>query len=406
MMALPCARTLALLGAAMIAGVVACATNEAKESAGEDGGTSLAPVDASVACDAGDSSACVTETDVVPCEEADWCPVPNVVDASVAATSISGTSASDVWLAGTRGTLLHFDGTAWTPSAPLATNFAYRSVWTSPTGRVWTAINAGYIYQSDGRRDANGSLTWTPTVPCLIPSKPTNARPIGSIFGIGERVFVDGYEYAYDLAINADAGRTYADTAHLWSIGSDGFCGNVGPSECMEGSCPRGSSVTTPSAAIWGTSPTEMWVLFGPRAFRSHAGATSGDGGAERLLWDEVSLQSKYDGYAVWGSSNADVWIAGDNGMLRHWTDGAATALIEAPTERALHGLWGTGPSDVWAVGDAGTVLHFDGTSWSTSVLSLPEGTRPNLYAIWGSSTDDVWIAGDGVVLRRHRREP
>lgn len=54
---------------------------------------------------------------------------------------------------------------------------------------------------------------------------------------------------------------------------------------------------------------------------------------------------------------------------------------------------------DVWAVGSRGTAAtaeHWDGTTWTTVRVPVPEGqSKSYLVTVAGSSSDDVWAAGD-----------
>ncbi|AKV00340.1 hypothetical protein AKJ09_07003 [Labilithrix luteola] len=104
----------------------------------------------------------------------------------------------------------------------------------------------------------------------------------------------------------------------------------------------------------------------------------------------------------IWGSSSSDVWTAGAEGVVRHWTNDPLKAwTYVAPfTTVDLHALRGSGASDVWVVGDDAAVFHFDGSAWQPAKLALPAGLRPNLYAVWAVAPDDVWAVGNGIILR------
>ena len=100
----------------------------------------------------------------------------------------------------------------------------------------------------------------------------------------------------------------------------------------------------------------------------------------------------------VWGSSDKDVWAAGNNGNMIHW-DGKAWRRIAVPTGNDLLGIWGASDKDVWAVGEAGVVIHWDGTAWSRVTSSVPDSSALN--DVWGSSGSNIWAVGDrGVVIQ------
>lgn len=90
---------------------------------------------------------------------------------------------------------------------------------------------------------------------------------------------------------------------------------------------------------------------------------------------------------AVFGFSNTDVWVAGDNGALAHF-DGATWTEHAPPGSKnaALYRIYGAAPNDVWAVG-ASAIYHWNGSAWTDA--SMP-GTW---LAIGGGAANDVWIA-------------
>src|SRR5690349_8828347 len=71
-----------------------------------------------------DASSAVPETDAaltdvadastVSCDSVDWCTVPTPMSARWSFTSVWGTSKTDVWAVGSGGTILRYDGAAWT----------------------------------------------------------------------------------------------------------------------------------------------------------------------------------------------------------------------------------------------------------------------------------------------------
>lgn len=206
----------------------------------------------------------------------------------------------------------------------------------------------------------------------------------------------------------------YGGAAYHWTTGSRG-------------------QVTIASAnldAIWGASPTDVWVA-GDAGTLLH-----GDGAA----WTATPSGTAEDLLCVWGSGANDVWVGGSNGTLLHWT-GSSWGKVDAGVSAAVTaiwiqsagdgwfgtsdgqlarwngatwsldafapgfpvtGVWGSGANDVWAVGasvlgsDSPTLAHWDGAEWSRAADDpIPFG---NLRAVWGASANDVWVVGDGPV--------
>lgn len=69
--------------------------------------------------------------------------------------------------------------------------------------------------------------------------------------------------------------------------------------------------------------------------------------------------------------------------------------------------IWGTSENDVYIAGDGGQLRHWDGTKFSfvkTTVQQIPEST--NFTAMWGSSSTDLWIVGDNIALHKIAHDP
>ena len=158
--------------------------------------------------------------------------------------------------------------------------------------------------------------------------------------------------------------------------------------------------------------------------------------------WQQASLPSSVtqDLYAVWGSSDGDIYVAGESGTLIYW-DGSTwqvittntlfdlTSLWELPdiavfaagdegtlllsyfggtgwlaftptdiTDSRLNALWGSSVTNVYAIGSLGTILSFNGTSWEDVSPSITTGI--DLYSIWGSTGNDIYVGGqDGTMF-------
>jgi hypothetical protein len=73
--------------------------------------------------------------------------------------------------------------------------------------------------------------------------------------------------------------------------------------------------------------------------------------------------------------------------------DGTSWSAMSVPSgETVLNDVWGTSAADVYAVGDDGLVLHFDGAAWT----GTPQADR-TLLAVWGSAPDNVYAVGLGA---------
>jgi hypothetical protein len=122
------------------------------------------------------------------------------------------------------------------------------------------------------------------------------------------------------------------------------------------------------------------------------------DGLTDEQIWCRVTgVPTGADLYAVWGSSGADIWAAGDGGTLLRW-DGSTWSPVVSGTAADLRGVWAAPTGEAWAVGPADTVIRWTGTSWSDD----PTGIESVPYDVWGTDADHVWVVGGpGSILYR-----
>jgi hypothetical protein len=97
--------------------------------------------------------------------------------------------------------------------------------------------------------------------------------------------------------------------------------------------------------------------------------------------------------YAVWGSSETDVYVASGGVILysagdTHWT-------IQTQGTTVFHGFAGRSATDIYAVGTGGLIVHSTGAGTWTPVPTVGNGSN---RAVWGASDTDVFIAGMQVV--------
>ncbi len=359
-----------------IAVPLACAQGEPeKPGASPDQDASLldaATAEASIApgIDAGD------------CSASDLCRVVAPIESFIGLTSVWGSSASDVWSVGTRGTILHYDGVAWEKAEHPDGEVAYtmRSVWLERPDDVWIV---------DGRRIRH-SKGWggpTSTEWQFFDYSSFEPDPV-AIRGRANGAWLARASFQYQddgtpLPMNGEP-----------LVKFDGWADD-GPTN------PRmfGPSYGYIATAITMPRPDEVWSVGDSRVLR----ATLEDAAADVWTVEEHDSRSVDHLYGIWGDESV-VWTVGEVGTLRRMTRSAVPdktfEVIEGPTTADLRGVFGFGANDVWAVGESGTVLHWDGTSWtklSTPFDGWPE--KPTMRAVWGSSANDVWIVGDGEVL-------
>jgi hypothetical protein len=102
--------------------VVSVGCARASEERAPEGPTMANDADVALDADAGDATTDACGVDgaacMVPCDAGSWCPITGAVAARYVLTSVWGSGPSDVWAAGSGGTIIHWDGSGWTTTPP------------------------------------------------------------------------------------------------------------------------------------------------------------------------------------------------------------------------------------------------------------------------------------------------
>jgi len=259
-------------------------------------------------------------------------------DTTVQLNSVWGSSSSNVFAVGASGTILYYNGNAWSKMTSGITSLfppSLNGVWGTGANDVFAVGDSGTI------RYYNGNA-W---------SKMTS----GTIFQLNG---VWGLSSSNVFAVGAlGTIRKYNGTS--WSGSSSGTLWQLN--------------------SVWGSSSSNVFAVGALGTIRKYDG-TSWSGSSSGTLWQLNS---------VWGSSASNVFAVGNSGTIRKY-NGTSWSGMTSGTTKNLYGVWGTGANDVFAVGDSGTVLHYNGIAWSTMNSSVTTA----LYGIWGSSFANVFAVG------------
>lgn len=330
-----------------------------------------------------------------------------------------GTGPDDVYVGGTSGTLLHFDGRAW--SVAVESWGCFYAIGGSSATDVW-AVGEGQAWHYDGTR-------WS-----VDPSLPPGYSWQGIWASGPGDVYLAGFGSSFSAVIaHRQAGNwTLSPIAiggtlngiwgsgpeDIWAIGSDAILHFDGEDWT--------TSLSSPSSGffrIWGSAPDRIFV-------GTQAGSV--------LRWDGVDWEVIGSGFGyvtgISGSGPSDVEISTYGGTVHRW-NGTGWTPTGASQGQRLMGLWTVGPDEAFAVGDLGTILHRQGSSWFgmqrgpvealNDVWADPSGIafavgdegvilrfdgekwstsprfdgRDRLFAVWGSSPTDVWAVGDEAIV-------
>ena len=254
---------------------------------------------------------------------------------------VYASSPSDVWVSGTVGTAVHFDGTSWSaPPNPATDTLLY--FWGSGASDVWLV----------GRTCT--AIHWTGATWAKAPTPGCTTADLFAIGGI---------------------------TNNLWAVGTSGTI-----LKWNGASWTATTQGTRDFWSVWTTTANDVWLAgtMGTLLHWDGAGYTA-DGAAPN-----VTMAS------IWGTGAGEYWAVGAAGTIMHKVGAAGWAQVASPTTNFLYGVVGDMPTNVWAVGSAGTLLHYDGTSW-TVASSPTAATLRNIQRVSGGGFRAV---GDsGVVL-------
>ncbi len=320
------------------------------------------------------------------CEAGAWCAV-DLGSAPVSLNGVWGSSATDVWIAGSPDTILHWDGKDLARSKT-ETRQTLFGVWGSGPGDVWAYSTGESIWHSDGFHD--GGVVWSTLDGGAGTDDPVFTGVVASMWG-----------------------RNAND---VWAVGPFSFStgtSSVWHSNGWTESGPSWSAINTSTSdppfpepiswsAIWGSGGGELWLV-GAGGKTRHAKDVAGENVGS---WEAVNSNTSHDLFAVWGSGT-DVWAAGAGGTMRRFSrdvDGSVLVTeVVLPTTETIQSIFGFGPNDIWAAGTGATLLHWDGGEWSVVDVPVdpPQRSERDLYSIWGSSPDDLWVVGRNVLLHK-----
>ena len=252
---------------------------------------------------------------------------------------IWGSSASNIYVAGIHGRLLHYDGTRWR-SVYSGTDTYFWGVWgASPTDVFMAGCRfsppKGFVV-----RHYDGQL-WR--------------HAFGGIPACGETIWGSS---STDVFAAGEKGTILHYDGKTWS--------------------PMATGTTSKISCLWGSSSTDVFAV------GFHTPPLHYDG----VGWSTMSTGAKQH-LAVWGTSSSDVFAVGLGGLISHY-DGKNWLGMTSGTAARLNAVWGTSASDVFAAGTK-QILHYDGTVWKNQA----QGDW-TIKHIWGSSPTNVYAVGNG----------
>jgi hypothetical protein len=264
--------------------------------------------------------------------------------------NVWGTGRDDVWLISSPGTILHWDGTAWSifwgesgvPGSGLpdtAEGQNLNGIWGDALTNVYVGVGTGEMIHWDGS-------VWTEDT--SFPTSPWAGQGVNSIWGsdpsnvlvatLNGQITRGSFGSWATEATSAGANHLQCvwglDASHIWAAGNNGvitfYNGSTWASQT--------SGVSSTISCIWGTDENNVWAC-------TFAG--------EILFFDGTSWSTQFSNGSfgfniIWGVSATEIyavgWEGGVGGHIRlfdgaSWTDVTPAGGIAASSE--LRGFWG-----------------------------------------------------------------
>lgn len=347
--------------------------------------------------------------------------------------ALTGTSAADVWVAGTQymgstatPLALHFDGTRWT-QVP------------TPGGLDWPAMLAvdarapddvwavGQQYTGGGSGTANLAMHWDGATWSVVPTPDPAGQYVhlAAVSVISPSLAIASGEVCGDGPCSPEVLRW---NGSRWRIVTKPPVDQIDKAQAASptDAFAVGSRDGSAYSARWNGSRWRSLTLPSTPNGENLNDVTNGGSGA---VW-EVGAAQDSQGYAngpyvvhwtgskwrqvpianqnwqlvakVTADSPSDAWIT-NRIDLQHW-DGTSFRPVSSPLQRetgaAIHDIAAFDPSDAWMIGEydgprgyVSQILHYDGSHWSPSRTFgvTRASTNDDVDAV---SSRDAWLLG------------
>lgn len=320
--------------------------------------------------------------------------VPTIRTSMWADRCVFASGPEDVYALDGTGSLRHFDGGVWNEGSYAFTDSTiyggHADTGTAhQPGEAWLGGGLGRLW-----RVTEGALeALTPEIP------PVRTRDLKGVWSDGSNVYAVGGSFLrLDASGETDQWEPVAGTEDLF-----GFMGIWGSSPTdiwvvgtfdriwhfdgttltsVTSGLPEGASVDW--NAVYGSGPSDVWAV------GTQGEATHYDG----QVWTAAPTASVSNIDDVWVSPDGNAYAVGENGIAMHFTPGQGWLDIADITYSTVQwkSVTGTGNDDLWVAGHQGNeIVHFDGTEWTSM-----DGTgyaSGSIEKLWALGPDDVWGA-------------
>ena len=298
------------------------------------------------------------------------------------------TDSRDLWIVGTGGRIARHDGRTWF-RIPSPTSETLHDVWGASASDVWAVGDAGTILRWNG-------TTWrtvpSPTTDVLLAVWGTGPNDVWAVGGLprfptmgrGTALHWDGTSWTMEpgvreLANDAPFADVWGAAGEVWLAGSNILRRSGGRWTTV----PHAPNVITgPWSSFWGTGLDNLWLV-GSTALQRWTGGA----------WAAASMARIRELTAVAGTGTDNLWFVGTGGFIAQRRGDSERRHVPVWGYRVLQDVWASGPDDVWAVGSGDSVVRRDASGWRViaDFNSVPVG---DLRAVTGTGPSDVWASG------------
>ena len=260
---------------------------------------------------------------------------------------ITGSSPTDVYAVGKKGTILHYDGTQC-KQLPNPSRENLNGVWGSFENgviNVFAVGDRGTILHYDGAQ---------------CKQLPTSSREnLNGVWGSFEKGIIN-----------------------VFAVGDRGTILRYDGTQWFQMSNPEQIKLN----GIWGSSSNSIFAV-GDRGTILYFNGTR---------WLSLPKCTMEDLNAVSGccdKTGVNVYASGEKGTILHF-DGVQWTKMSSPVDNNLNDIYARQPNNIIAVGKKNTVIHFDGEKWS----QVTEPAHANLFAVWVSENPHVFVVGQNGI--------
>lgn len=293
-------------------------------------------------------------------------------------------AANSVWAVGEEGTILHWDGAAWSQRDDVPTDEDLYDVSFFDADNGWAVGDAGTVLKWDG-------ASWANDRPGYMRQDLYGVAMASTTYGwaVGEGGIIMRYDgedwtvvHGPDIyRLEAIEVRDYGAGPEAWAAGSASILLRWRDGQWTKVPGAAGiSSYYDVSAA----SPNLAWAA-GP--------------GGRMCRWDGASWTQTHDLddsiSCLEMLSATDLWGFGWS-TIQHW-DGVSWTSVDCPVGETFYGSDAQSANDIWAVGDDGAIAHYDGSAWHA--VASPEDVWLNDVSM--VSANEGYIVGHYATVLR-----